>query len=135
VHFKLRPITTAGFRRSHDPGRQSPRDLKALPPAGNNFGSLNRSPRTIMAQATLRAVLARISDDSHGAGDEQPAQMSIALLRDPAKSLRLRPDENVFQSPTWATRAVATIGPATHWPCAPPRPYQQSAISFSRIEA
>src|SRR5215471_20093213 len=35
----------------------------------------------------LRAVLARISDDSHGAGDEQPAQMSIALLRDPAKSL------------------------------------------------
>src|SRR5262245_64908157 len=35
----------------------------------------------------LRAVLARISDDSHGAGDEQPAQMSIALLRDPAESL------------------------------------------------
>ena len=70
--------------------------------AGNNFGSLNRSPRTIMAQAMrailngsnldrptghqtsepgpLRAVLARISDDGHRAGDEQPAQMSITLL-------------------------------------------------------
>src|ERR1700730_13148076 len=35
----------------------------------------------------LRAVLARISDDSHGAGDEQPAQVSIALLRDSAESL------------------------------------------------
>jgi hypothetical protein len=72
---------------------------------------LNRSPRTIIAQATraillgnssdldrptiyqarqaepLRAVLARISDDSHRTGDEQPTQMSIASLRDPAKSL------------------------------------------------
>src|SRR5215475_13908025 len=28
----------------------------------------------------LRPVLASISDDSHRAGDEQPAQMSIALL-------------------------------------------------------
>jgi hypothetical protein len=74
--------------------------------AGNNFASLKRSPRTIMAQAMraillasataatligrrsirrasqgpLRAVLARISDDSHRPSDEQPAQMSIALL-------------------------------------------------------
>src|SRR5262245_41498357 len=28
-----------------------------------------------------------ISDDGHGAGDEQPAQMSIALLRDAAQSV------------------------------------------------
>src|SRR6201984_3730994 len=35
----------------------------------------------------FRAVLARISNDSHGAGNEQPAQVSIALLRDPAESL------------------------------------------------
>src|SRR5215813_14494295 len=35
----------------------------------------------------LGAVLPRISEDSHGAGDEQPAQVSIALLRDPAESL------------------------------------------------
>ena len=28
----------------------------------------------------LRAVLPRISDDRHGAGDEQPSQISIALL-------------------------------------------------------
>src|SRR5262249_10782411 len=33
------------------------------------------------------AVLAGISDDGHGAGDEQPAQMSIALLRDAAQSV------------------------------------------------
>jgi len=32
-------------------------------------------------------VLPRISDHTHGAGDEQPAQVSIALLRDPAESL------------------------------------------------
>src|SRR5262249_54932352 len=35
----------------------------------------------------LRAALARISDDSHGAGDKQPAQVSIAPLRDPAEPL------------------------------------------------
>src|SRR5262249_50425540 len=35
----------------------------------------------------LRAVLARISDDGHRASDEQPAQMSIALLGDPAEPL------------------------------------------------
>src|SRR5262249_4983137 len=35
----------------------------------------------------LRAVLAAISDHSHGAGAEQPAQMSIALLSAPARSL------------------------------------------------
>src|SRR5262249_39592260 len=35
----------------------------------------------------LRAVLARIADDGHGAGNQQPAQMSIALLRDPAEPL------------------------------------------------
>jgi hypothetical protein len=29
----------------------------------------------------------------------------------PIHAARLRPDENVFQSPTSATRAVATIGP------------------------
>jgi hypothetical protein len=72
-------------------------------------------------------VLAGISDDSHRASDEQPAQMSIALLRDRPESLfapvecclgtkpihaaRLRPDVNSFQSPTSATSAVATIGP------------------------
>jgi hypothetical protein len=32
-------------------------------------------------------VLARISNDSHRASDEQAAQMSIALFRDPAESL------------------------------------------------
>jgi hypothetical protein len=81
--------------------------------AGNNFGSLNRSPCTIMAQAIRAislakcngsnldwptvhqtgepkpfcAVLARIADDCHRSGDEQPAQMSNTLLRDPAESL------------------------------------------------
>src|SRR5262245_45151431 len=84
-------------------------------------------PHQTSEPKTFCAVLARISDDGHGAGDEQPAQMSIALLRDAAQSLlppvecclgtkpihaaRLRPDENIFQSPTSATSAVATIGP------------------------
>src|SRR5262249_8209475 len=35
----------------------------------------------------LRAMLSCISDHSHGAGDEQPSQMSIALFGDPAKSV------------------------------------------------
>src|SRR5262249_34462687 len=53
-----------------------------------NGSALDRPPLHQMSEPQpLRAVLARISDDSHGAGDEQPAQMSIALLRDPAKSL------------------------------------------------
>src|SRR5262249_19751732 len=34
----------------------------------------------------FRAVLARISDDSHRPGNAQPAQVSIALLGDPAES-------------------------------------------------
>src|SRR5215831_5648801 len=73
----------------------------------------------------LRAALARISDDSHGAGDKQPAQVSIAPLRDPAEPLfaparvlsghqadpRSETTARLFQSPTSATNAVATIGP------------------------
>src|SRR5215469_6128587 len=81
--------------------------------AGNNFGSLNRSRRTIMAHAMRAILLASataatligrrsIRRASHSRfvpcwrayrmtamapGDEQPAQMSIALLRDAAQSL------------------------------------------------
>src|SRR5580692_2053916 len=72
-------------------------------------------------------MLTRIADDGHSAGDEKPSQVPIALLRDPAETIlaarrmlsrhqpiqaaRLRPDEKAVQSPTSATRAVATIGP------------------------
>jgi hypothetical protein len=67
----------------------------------------------------LRAVLARISDDSHGAGNQQPAQMSIALLRDPAKSLlasdrmlsRHQPDP---RSQTAAQRELLPISHLSH---------------------
>src|SRR5262249_3360722 len=93
-----------------------------------NGSDLDRpSPHQTSEPKPFCALLARRSDGGHGAGDEQPAQMSIALLRDAAQSVfaavecclgtnpihaaRLRPDENVFQSPTSATSAVATIGP------------------------
>src|SRR6266511_2173037 len=121
--------------------------------AGNNLGSLNRSPRTIMAQA-MRAILFASATAATLIGRRSirrasqgrfvpcwrayrmtamaPATSSQRKCRlpcfeiPPSRSLppvecclgtkpihaaRLRPDENVFQSPTSATNAVATIGP------------------------
>jgi len=76
----------------------------------------------------LRAVLARISDDSHRAGRRAasasvdcPALRSCRALfasgrmlsRAPSRSTQrdCGPTKNTFQSPTSATSAVATIGP------------------------
>src|SRR5262245_18065416 len=131
-------LVTSACRQLH--GWQQPRLLESL--AAHHHGprhacdfvskcngsDLDRStPHQTSERKPFCAVLARISDDGHGVGDEQPAQMSIALLRDaprlslppvecslgtnPLHAARLRPDENVFQSPTSVTSAVATIGP------------------------
>src|SRR5262252_8118062 len=121
--------------------------------AGNNLGSLNRSPRTIMAQA-MRAILLASATAATLIGRrsirrasqgrfvpcwrayrmtamapatssqrkcrlpcfEIPPSLSLppvecCLGTKPIHAARLRPDENVFQSPTSATNAVATIGP------------------------
>ena len=64
-------------------------------------------------------MLARVADDGHRADDEQPPQVSIALLGDtaslslppvlfcfgtnPIQAARLRPDEKAFQSPMSAS--------------------------------
>src|SRR6266540_3422074 len=120
--------------------------------AGNNLGSLNRSPRTIMAQA-MRAILFASATAATLIGRRSirrasqsrfvpcwhaypmtamaPATSSQRKCRlpcfeilpsrslppvecclgtKPIHAARLRPDENVFQPPTSATRAVATIG-------------------------
>src|SRR5262245_64023469 len=81
--------------------------------ASNSFGSLYVSLRTMMAQAIraillasryrghfgwpaaneagepgpLGAVLACVSNDGHGTGDQQPPQIAIALLGDAAEPL------------------------------------------------
>src|SRR6516225_1743609 len=68
----------------------------------------------------LRAVLARISDDSHGkcrlpCFEILPSlslpPVECCLGTKPIHAARLRPEVNSFQSPTSATSAVATIGP------------------------
>ena len=121
--------------------------------AGSNFGSLNRSPHTIMAQA-MRAILLASATAATLIGRrsirrasqgrfvpcwwayrttamapatssqrkcrlpcfEIPPSLSLppveyCLGTKPIHAARLRPDVNSFQSPTSATRAVATIGP------------------------
>jgi len=99
--------------------------------AGNNFGSLNRSRRTIMAHA-MRAILLASATAATliGRSPIRRASQSRFKCRLPCfEVLRglslppvecclgtklihaLRPDENIFQSPTSATSAVATIGP------------------------
>src|SRR5262245_17697283 len=53
-----------------------------------NGSDLDRpTPHQTSEPRPFCAVLACISDDGHGAGHEQPAQMSIALFRDAAQSL------------------------------------------------
>src|SRR3954452_15910951 len=42
--------------------------------------------------------------------------VECCLGTSPIQAARLRPDENSFQSPTSATRAVATIGPTPGFP-------------------
>ena len=121
--------------------------------AGNNLGSLNRSPRTIMAQA-MRAILLASATAATLIGRRSMRRASqsrfvpcwrayrmtaiapvtssqrkcrlpcLEILPSlslppveycrgtkPIHAARLRPDENVFQSPTSASSAVATIGP------------------------
>jgi hypothetical protein len=121
--------------------------------AGNNFGSLKRSPRTIMAQAMRAILLAsataatligrqsirrasqgrfvpcwrayRITAMAPATSSQRKCRLpcfeilpslslppvECCLGTKPIHAARLRPDENVFQSPTSATSAVATIGP------------------------
>src|SRR6266498_3590439 len=117
--------------------------------AGNNFGSLNRSPRTIMAQAMRAILLAsataatligrrsirrvsqgrfvpcwrayRVTAIAPAASSQRKCRLPCFEIL-PSLSLppvecclgtklidaaRPRPDENVFQSPTSATSAVA----------------------------
>src|SRR5262245_3637751 len=65
----------------HDPGHA--RDFVSK---GNGSDLDRPTVHQTSEPEPLRAVLTRISDDRHRAGNEQPAQVSIALLRDPAES-------------------------------------------------
>jgi hypothetical protein len=89
----LEPLTADHHRPGH------PCDLVSK----RNGGDLDRPTADEVSEPRpLRAVLAGISDDSHRAGDEQPAQMSIAarqLLKnhilfqiDVVANLKLRKD-------------------------------------------
>ena len=161
AHFRSCALTQAG---SPDPRNDRicitsscPRQFVETPlvyaAVGSNLGSLNRSPRTIMAQA-MRAILLANATAATLTGLRSMIRAShsrfvpccrayrmtamapvtrshrkyrlpcfeilprrslppveCCLGTSPIQAAKLRPDENSFQSPTSATRAVATSGP------------------------
>jgi hypothetical protein len=70
VHFKLRPIITAGFRRCHDPGRQRPLGLPDESGSGKGV--------TLRASANAAVAPQQCCPDVYLEGDDHTTLIHIS---------------------------------------------------------